>query len=102
MSSASALALTTRNAGLEDLVDLLRHHQAHKVDVVAHSDQIRAEGTRLRISTPPALSERGVTTTAGLYTPTGVCDPGLASKLSIPQPSLRPHLEHKHCLYHTN
>lgn len=102
MSSASALALTTRNAGLEDLVDLLRHQQAHKVDVVAHSDQIRAECTRLRISTPPALSERGVTTTAGLYTPTGVCDQGLAAKLGIPLPYLRRLREHKPGLYDAN
>src|SRR5690606_28447616 len=84
------------------LVDLLRHQQAHKVDVVAHSRQIRAEGTRLRISTAPLLSERGVTTTAGLYTPTSVCDHGLASKLGIPLPYLRRLREHKPDLYDAN
>ncbi|MFC5813614.1 DUF932 domain-containing protein [Nonomuraea harbinensis] len=102
MSSASALALTTRNAALEDLVDLLRHQQDHKVDVVVHSDQIRAEHTRLRLSGPPLLSERGVTTVAGLYTPTGVCDQGLASKLGIPLPYLRRLRERKPDLYDAN
>ncbi|MFI6713569.1 DUF932 domain-containing protein [Nonomuraea sp. NPDC050478] len=102
MHFSSAPTLTTRNAGLEDLVDLLRHQQAHKVDVVAHSHQIRAEGTRLRISTAPLLSERGVTTTAGLYTPTTVCDGGVAGKLGIPLPYLRRLREHKPDLYDAN
>ncbi|HEX4815839.1 MAG TPA: DUF932 domain-containing protein [Nonomuraea sp.] len=103
MTSTSPVPLTTRNACLEDLVDLLRHQQAHKVDVVVHADQIRAEGTQLRIAgTPPMLSERGVTTTSGLYMPTQVCDQGLANKLGIPLPYLRRLREHKPGLYDTN
>ncbi|PZG19921.1 DUF932 domain-containing protein [Nonomuraea aridisoli] len=103
MTSTAPVALTTRNARLEDLVDLLRRQQAHKVDVVVHSDQIRAAGTRLQlVGTPPLLSDNGVTTTAGLYLPTQVCDQGLAGKLGIPQAYLRRLRSEKPDLYDAN
>ncbi len=101
--TVSPLTLTTRNARLEDLVDLLRHQQAHKVDVVVHSDQIRATGTRLQlIGTPPLLTPTGVTTTAGLYLPTTVCDQGVADKLRIPPQYLRRLRTERPALYDAN
>ncbi|MGP3920569.1 DUF932 domain-containing protein [Nonomuraea sp. 10N515B] len=103
MTSTSPIALTTRNARLEDLVNLLRDQQVHKVDVVVHSDQIRAIGTRLQlVGTAPLLSPNGVTSTAGLYLPTQVCDQGLAGKLGIPQQYLRRLRAEKPALYDAN
>ncbi|MEU4576028.1 DUF932 domain-containing protein [Nonomuraea sp. NPDC023979] len=103
MTSTSALALTTRDIDLKNFVDLLRHQQAHKVDVVVHSEQIRAVGTRLQLTgTSPLLSPSGVTATSGLYTPTRVCDQGLASKLGIPQQYLRRLRAEKPQLYDAN
>jgi hypothetical protein len=82
--------LTTRNATLEDLAALLRDQQARKIDVVAPAAAIRAHGGRLLIEgTDPQLSADGVTMTAGSYTPTDVCDAGLADKLAIPAAYLR-------------
>jgi hypothetical protein len=90
MTSGSSSTLTTRNATLADLAALLRDQQARKVDVVAHADAIHAEAGRLVIEgTEPLLSTDGVTLTRGAYTPTEVCDQGLADKLGIPTAYLR-------------
>jgi len=84
------LALTARNATIEDLVALLRGQQARKVDVVAPASAIRAEGGLLVLDgTVPQLTGDGVTVTAGAYRPTGVCDAGIAEKLGIPAAYLR-------------
>jgi hypothetical protein len=77
------LALTARNASIEDLVALLRG-QARKVDMVAPASAIRAEGGCLVLDgTVPVLGEDGVTMTEGRYRPSDVCDAGIAEKLSI-------------------
>jgi hypothetical protein len=82
--------LTTRNATLEDLAALLRDQQARKIDVVAPAAAVRARGGALVIEgTDPQLSADGVTMTSGSYTPTDVCDAGLADKLAIPAAYLR-------------
>jgi hypothetical protein len=84
------LALTARNASVEDLVALLRGQQARKVDVVAPASAIRAEGGLIVLDqTAPVLTEDGVTMTAGAYRPTEVCDAGIADKLGIPAAYLR-------------
>lgn len=76
---------TTRNADLTDLMTLLRDQHARKVDVVAPASTIRAVDGNLTIRGSEAvLSEDGVTTTDGTYTPTAVCDEGVAEKLSVP------------------
>jgi hypothetical protein len=86
----SAPVLTARNADLSDLVELLRDQRTRRLDVVAGAAAIHAEGARLRISdTDPILTPDGVSSTSGLYTPTGVCDEGLADKLGIPRLYLR-------------
>ena len=84
------LALTARNASVEDLVAMLREQQARKVDVVASASAIRAEnGLIVLDQTTPVLTEDGVTMTAGAYRPTEVCDAGIAEKLGIPTAYLR-------------
>ena len=84
------LALTARNATIEDLVALLRGQQARKVDVVAPASAIRAEGGCLVLDgTVPVLGEDGVTMTAGRYRPADVCDAGIADKLGIPAAYLK-------------
>jgi hypothetical protein len=81
----SAAPLGARNATLTDLAVLLRDQQARKVDVVASSAAIRARHGQLIVDgTAPVLGEDGVTLTTGTYTPTNVCDQGVADKLGSP------------------
>jgi len=89
-ADTNELALTARNASVEDLVALLRGQQARKVDVVAPASSIRAEGGYLVLDdTVPVLTGDGVTMTAGRYRTTDVCDAGIAEKLGIPASYLR-------------
>jgi hypothetical protein len=69
-ADAGNLALTARNATIEDLVALLRGQQARKVDVVA----------------PPRRSgpRTGTWYWTGPSRPADVCDAGIADKLGIP------------------
>ena len=84
-------ALTSRNATLSDMVTLLREQQAAKLDVVIPATALRSDRGVWEIAgTGPAiLTPDGVTTTPGRFTPTGVCDAGIADKLGIPVPYLR-------------
>ena len=89
-TSPPAPVLTARHATLADLAALLRDQQSRKLDVVAPATALRSAGARLVIDgTDAQLSADGVTTTAGAYTPTEVCDDGLAEKLGIPAAYLR-------------
>jgi hypothetical protein len=89
-ANVGEIALTTRNASIEDLVALLRGQQTRIVDVVAPASAIRAEGGLLVLDgTEPVLGPDGVTLTAGRYRPTDVCDAGIADKLGIPAAYLR-------------
>ena len=91
------------HATLNDLAALLRDQQARKVDIVAPAAAIRARGARLVIDdSAPLLGEDGVTTTAGSYTPTDVCDQGIADKLGIPSSYLRRTRETNPGLYDAN
>ena len=91
------------HATLNDLAALLRDQQARKVNIVAPASAIRAHGARLEIDdSAPLLGEDGVTTTAGAYTPTDVCDQGIADKLSIPSAYLRRMRESHPGLYDAN
>jgi len=89
-TSSTAPVLTARHATLADLAALLRDQQARKLDVVAPATALRSAGARLVIDqTDPQLTPEGVTMTTGTYTPTEVCDEGLADKLGIPIAYLR-------------
>jgi hypothetical protein len=64
---------------------------------------IRARDGQLVIDgTDPELGPDGVTMTAGTYTPTEVCDHGLADKLSIPAAYLRRTRQERPGLYDAN
>jgi hypothetical protein len=70
---------------------------------VAPAAAIRAEGARLVVEgTAPVIGSDGVTMTTGTYTPTDVCDQGVADKLGIPAADLRRMREHKPGLYDAN
>jgi hypothetical protein len=102
-TDASVTPMGARNATLSDLAALLRDQQARKADVVAPAAAIRAEGARLVVAgTDPVLGPDGVTMTTGTYTPTEVCDQGVADKLGIPAAYLRRLREHKPGLYDAN
>ena len=102
-SDVSASLVGTRNATLADLAALLRDQQARKVDVVALASAVRAVGGRLVIDeSAPVLEPDGVTMTSGAYTPTDVCDQGVADKLGIPAAYLRRLREQKPGLYDAN
>lgn len=76
---------TARNANLTDLMTLLQEQHARKVDVVAPATAIRSEnGVLIVKGTEPVLTPDGVTTADGRYTPTAVCDEGIADKLGVP------------------
>jgi hypothetical protein len=92
-----------RNTTLADLARLLREQQARKADIVAPATAIRAYGAQLVIDdTVPELGPDGVTSTAGSYSPTEVCDQGIADKLGIPAAYLRRMRELKPDLYDVN
>jgi hypothetical protein len=92
-----------RNATLDDLAVLLRDQQARKVDIVAPAGAIRAERGRLVVDgTAPVLGPDGVTMSTGIYTPTDVCDQGVADKLGIPAAYLRRTRELRPELYDAN
>jgi hypothetical protein len=102
-SSDTSVLAGARNATLADLAALLRDQQARKVDIVASAAAIHADGGRLVVEdTAPVIGPDGVTMTSGAYTPTDVCDQGVADKLGIPGAYLRRLREHKPHLYDAN
>jgi hypothetical protein len=93
----------TRNVTLADLAGLLRDQQARKVDVVAPASAIHAAQGQLMIEgTDPVIDDNGVTLSTGTYSPTEVCDQGLADKLGIPAAYLRRTREQRPGLYDAN
>jgi hypothetical protein len=102
-TSSTAPVLTARHATLADLAALLRDQQARKLDVVAPAAALRSAGARLVIDgTDPQPTPDGVTMTTGTYTPTEVCDEGLAEKLGIPTAYLRRLRDEHPALYDAN
>jgi hypothetical protein len=102
-AETSAAPLGARNATLADLAALLRDQQARKLDIVAPATAIRARGGQLVVAeTAPELGPDGVTMTSGAYTPTDVCDQGIADKPGIPSAYLRRMRAQKPDLYDAN
>ncbi|MFC1407141.1 MULTISPECIES: hypothetical protein [Streptacidiphilus] len=90
MTVTLAARTPSRNASLGELAALLQDEHHRKLDVVAPASTIRAEDGRLIIQgTAHELSPTGVTTRAGAFRPTGVCEAGIAEKLGIPVGYLR-------------
>jgi hypothetical protein len=81
-----------RNAGLEDIVAILREQRARRLDIVVRPRMIAAQGGRIEVADAPStqwMSEDGVTSAAGAYLPTAVGDEGLAGLLSVPDGYLK-------------
>ncbi|MEU4377719.1 DUF932 domain-containing protein [Pseudonocardia alni] len=87
----SPVALTTRNADLGDMVELLRTQQAAKSDHVVAASALQARGGRVvvRGAGPVELSMDGVTSGDLSLAPTRTADNGIADKLGIPTTYLR-------------
>jgi hypothetical protein len=67
-----------RNATLPDLATRLDSQQQRKVDVVAPARAIRAQGGMLIVEQAERrITAEGVTSVAGTYEPTGVCESGI-------------------------
>jgi hypothetical protein len=95
--------LTTRNATLADMVAILRHQRARRLDVVAPATAIHAhEGNLLISDTVQQVTDDGVTSAAGIYRPTQVADEGLAAKLGINLAYLRRLREQRPDLWDAN
>lgn len=99
----AASTLTTRNADLSDLANLLRDQQARKIDMIVPAGQIRSHAGVLRVAgADPLIEDDGVTDPNGAYRPTTVCDEGIADKLRIPLAYVRRLREEAPDLYDAN
>ncbi|HTJ68192.1 MAG TPA: DUF932 domain-containing protein [Actinospica sp.] len=79
-----------RNAGLEDLIEVLQREQQRKLDLVLPAEAITAEnGALLLAGADHEITADGVTSRPGRFTPNAVCDAGIADKLGIPVAYLR-------------
>ncbi|MGW0779111.1 DUF932 domain-containing protein [Streptomyces sp. NPDC002835] len=84
-TATNVAAHQARNAGLQDLVNILQSQHDRKLDVIAPASALRAERGNLIIEgVPPQITDDGVTDVDGMYRPTGVADEGIADKLRIP------------------
>jgi hypothetical protein len=83
-------ATALRNAGLDELVTLLKSQQARKLDVVMPASSLWSRGGDILVhGVPVVMEEDGVTDPNGRYAPTSVFDSGLSAKLGIPSTYLR-------------
>jgi hypothetical protein len=99
----SEIQLTTRNAELSDLRDLLVDHRARRLDVVAPATAVSAVSGHLRVDgAVQHVSAEGVTSAAGLYRPTEMADDGIAQKLGIPLAYVRRTRAERPDLYDAN
>lgn len=81
---------TIRNAGLDEMVAILKEQQARKLDLVAPGVRLRVRGGQLVLAgLEPLIEDDGVTDPNGVYTPTEIFDEGLAARLEIPRGYLR-------------
>lgn len=82
------MELTTeaRNTDGARLVEILKDQRTRRLDVIAPATAMEAtdEGQWAIMGTVQDLTEEGVTSAAGLYSPTASADSGLAAKLKIP------------------
>jgi len=90
-ATVSDSILTTRNADLGELADLLEEQHARQLDVVAAAGRLCSVGGNLVMAGTgePLLTRDGVTTTDTLLHPTAACDGNIADKLGIPIKYLR-------------
>lgn len=88
--TTAAISDHLRNSELSTLARALESQRTRSVDLVVPAKQLRVDRGHFVIEgTEPQISEDGVTTADGLYTPTVVGDEGIAAKLDIPVKYLR-------------
>jgi hypothetical protein len=94
---------TIRNAGLEEMVAILKEQQARKIDLVAPAASLRVKAGQLVLSGLDALVEAdGVTDPNGTYTPTEIFDEGISARLDVPRAYLRRLRDTRPDLYDAN
>lgn len=99
------MTITTnaRNAGLEDLVSLLREQHVRKIDLVLPATHMHAVLGDIQIDdVEPLIEDDGVTDPNGYYTPTAIFDEGVAAKLNIPLTYVRRMREQRPDLWDVN
>lgn len=99
-----SVQMTARNAGLQDMVTLLREQRARTLDVVASASKISMgdDGNVHIAGASHELTLDGVTTKDGIFRPTQVFDEGLSDKLGIPLRYVRRLREERPDLLATN
>ncbi|OLM28621.1 Phage protein [Pseudonocardia sp. Ae717_Ps2] len=103
ITDQNAVSLTTRNADLNDMVELLRTQQAAKTDHVVAASALAALGGQVLVhGAGVELSPDGVTTSDLTLAPTRTADNGIADKLGIPAAYLRRTREQNLDLYDDN
>lgn len=103
ITDQNAVSLTTRNADLSNMVELLRTQQAAKTDHVVAASALQAQGGQMLVhGAGVELSRDGVTTGDLTLTPTRTADSGIADKLGIPVAYLRRTREQNIDLYDDN
>ncbi|MEU4377166.1 MULTISPECIES: DUF932 domain-containing protein [Pseudonocardia] len=104
ITDQNAVALTTRNADLSSMVELLRTQQAAKTDHVVAASALAAQGGQMLVhgAGRSELSMDGVTTGDLTLAPTRTADNGIADKLGIPAAYLRRTREQNIDLYDDN
>lgn len=81
----SEIKTATRNAGLPEIIDILKDQRARRLDLVATGGSITAVDAMLAVAEGEATADRqGVHSAAGLYRPTSVFDEGLAARMGVP------------------
>ena len=97
------MEITTRNASLGDLAEMLQQQQTRKIDMVVPASKMRMKDGVLRVEgAEPLLESDGVTQQDGLYRPTTVFDEGVSQKLGIPLPYVRRMRNERLDLYDAN
>jgi len=85
------ITTTARNAGLQDVLDILKDQRTRRLDIVASSAAIRSENGNLFVANALlGLGAGGVEERfEGEFVPTPICDEKLAARLDIPSAFFR-------------
>lgn len=95
--------LTTRNADLTGVLNMLRDQQARKHDIVVPASKVYSHHANIVVAgAEQEITLDGVTNVNGVYRPTSVADENIATKLGIPRAYLRTMRETRPDLYDAN
>lgn len=95
--------LTTRNADLGGVLEMLQTQQTRKHDIVVPASRVFSHHANLVVAgAEQEITLDGVTDVNGVYRPTTVADENIATKLGIPRAYLRTMRENRPDLYDAN